>query len=402
MIDLNLEEYDYLLPAEKISQYPLQQRDRSKLLVYDKGLITDTLFNNIHSYIKTDSLLVFNNTRVIKARLFFKKPSGAGIEVFCLEPVDPSDYALSFSSKQPVEWKCIIGNLKKWKDGIVNLEFVREGKKSKLSAEKAGKSGEAWIIKFSWDSPGMTFGEVIESAGVVPLPPYINRKAEQEDSIRYQTIYSLVKGSVAAPTAGLHFTGEVLRNLQLRGISMAELTLHVGAGTFQPVKSHSIRDHQMHSEHFFISVETIEKLIKNSGKIVAVGTTSMRAIESLYWLGLKPDLETESESTQFFVDQWEPYTLRANLSTVESFEKILRYMQRNKLEEMHIATRIIIAPGYEFKITDGLITNFHLPRSTLLLLVSAWTGKEWKRIYDYALGNDFRFLSYGDSSLLYR
>ena len=402
MIDISLDEYNYPLPSEKIAQYPLEQRDRSKLLVYDKGKITDTTFYNIQSFLKPGSLLVFNNTRVIKARLLFKKPSGAGIEVFCLEPVDPSDYALAFSSRKPVEWKCIVGNLKKWKDGTVSLEFYAKGRASRLIAEKTGKSGKALTVRFSWDSPGLAFGEVIESAGVMPLPPYISRKAEPEDSIRYQTIYSLIRGSVAAPTAGLHFTGEVLRNLQSAGISMAELTLHVGAGTFQPVKSDSIRDHEMHTEHFFISDATIEKLLKNSGKIVAVGTTSLRAIESLYWLGLKLGGVSENGNASFFVSQWEPYMSEAGIGTGESLERILLYMRRNEMEEMHISTRIIIAPGYDFKITDGLVTNFHLPRSTLLLLVSAWTGNDWKRIYNYAMKNDFRFLSYGDSSLLYR
>lgn len=402
MLDINLEEYDYLLPAEKIPQYPLRERDMSKLLVYEKGKITDTLFNNIHSYIKPDSLLIFNNTKVIKARLLFRKESGAGIEVFCLEPVDPPDYALSFLSRQPVEWKCIIGNLRKWKDGIIKLEFVINGRKSVLSAEQRGKSGEALIIRFTWDLPDPTFGEVIESAGIVPLPPYINRKAEQEDTLRYQTIYSLVRGSVAAPTAGLHFTEDVLRKLQSGGISMAELTLHVGAGTFRPVKSDTIRDHEMHTEHFFISDVTVEKLIKNSGKIVAVGTTSLRAIESLYWLGLKLQPGSEILNNQLFVNQWEPYTQQAGLRPVDSLENILRYMQTKKMEKVHIATRIIIVPGYQFKLTDGLITNFHLPGSTLLLLVSAFTGSDWKRIYYYAMENDFRFLSYGDSSLLYR
>jgi S-adenosylmethionine:tRNA ribosyltransferase-isomerase len=400
MLNINLNEYKYDLPAGKISQYPLSERDKAKLLLYNKGAITEDIFNHIHSYIPSGSLLVVNNTRVIRARLLFQKASGANIEVFCLEPLVPDDYASSFSSKEPVEWKCIIGNLKKWKSEIIRTGFSRNNKKYELSAEKLNEQGDAWRIRFSWNCPEMTFSDIIESVGHIPLPPYLNRPDEDEDSKRYQTIYSLVKGSVAAPTAGLHFTQNIINSLTQKGVMIAELTLHVGAGTFQPLKSHNLLEHEMHSEHFYVSVETIETILKSLGAIVTVGTTSVRTLESLYWLGIKLLQNPETEPNDLFLDQWEAYNLKGSITPYQSLETVLLWMQHNKLRLVHAPTRIIIVPGYSFRMINGLITNFHLPGSTLLLLISAWVGNDWKRIYRYALENDFRFLSYGDSSLL--
>lgn len=399
-IDLN--EFDYHLPEEKIANYPLKDRDNSKLLVYKKGEISESTFSLIHRYIPSGSLLVFNNTKVIRARIIFQKPGGAKIEVLCLEPLSPPDYAISFSTKSSVEWKCLVGNLKKWKKEIIETSFIRNQKEERLTAEKINPEGDAWRIRFSWDAGDLTFAEVIEAAGHIPLPPYIRRPDEEEDSVRYQTIYSLVKGSVAAPTAGLHFTRKVLDKLLFSGIKTTELTLHVGAGTFQPVKSDNIIEHQMHSEQFYVTAQTIGSILKNIGSVIAVGTTSVRTIETLYWIGCKLCENFSIKPDELFLDQWEAYSSKKKITPWQSLETILLWMERNKLDNIHAFTRIIIIPGYDFKITNGMITNFHLPKSTLLLLISAWVGKDWKRIYSYAKENDFRFLSYGDSSLLFR
>lgn len=402
MRDIDLKEYDYDLPEEKIAQYPLEERDLSKLLVYKNGEISESVFNEIHNQIPEGSLLVFNNTKVIRARLIFLKDTGARIEILCLEPLDPSDYSLSFSSKGHAEWKCIIGNLKKWKEGTVHTTFMRGNKSYELLATRISQEGEAWRIRFSWNSDYLTFGEVIESTGHIPLPPYLNRPDEEADAFRYQTIYSLVKGSVAAPTAGLHFTRAVFDNLNRREIGMANLTLHVGAGTFQPVKTDNALNHEMHSEHFFTGTGTIESIMKNQGKIIAVGTTSVRTLESLYWLGVKVSVKPETKPDELFLGQWEPYHMKSAATPFQPLEALLNWMNNNNLNTIQAPTRIMIVPGYRFMITNGMITNFHLPKSTLLLLISAWTGKDWKRIYNHALSNNFRFLSYGDSSLLLR
>jgi S-adenosylmethionine:tRNA ribosyltransferase-isomerase len=400
MIHIDLREFDYDLPAEKIAQYPPAERDASRLLLYRNKIISEDIFRNIDNHIPSGSLLVFNDTKVIKARLIFQKERGARIEVFCLEPLAPGDYAQSFISKNCVEWKCLIGNIKKWKEGIISTFFTKNNTQYKLLAEKLNSEGDAWRVRFTWDALDFTFGEVIEATGHIPLPPYLNRPDETEDSVRYQTIYSLVKGSVAAPTAGLHFTKEVFNRLTTKDMQSTQLTLHVGAGTFQPVKSDSILEHQMHSEHFYIPANSIEMILKNIGSIIAVGTTSVRTIESLYWLGLKLMEDPKISPDDLYLGQWEAYSTENTAQPVQSLETILLWMQRNKLAYLHAPTRIIIIPGYDFKITNGLITNFHLPKSTLLLLISAWVGDDWKRIYRYALENDFRFLSYGDSSLL--
>jgi S-adenosylmethionine:tRNA ribosyltransferase-isomerase len=400
MFQPDLKEYDYNLPNSRIAQYPLEERDASRLLVFKNNMISEDIFRNIHNHLPPGSLLVFNDTKVIRARLIFQKESGAVIEVFCLEPLTPADYSLSFSSAYSVEWRCLIGNIKKWKGGKVSCSFVRKKKECRLYAEKINKEGDTWRIRFSWDPSDLTFSEVIETAGHIPLPPYVNRPDETGDSDRYQTIYSGVKGSVAAPTAGLHFTGYVLKDLIARDVQTAQLTLHVGAGTFLPIKTESIMEHKMHQEHFIIPVKTIELIIKNPGSVLAVGTTSVRTLESLYWLGLKlrdnPGLSRE----ELFIGQWEPYTMKESLRPAESLETILSWMQKKNMTYLEAPTSIIIIPGYKFKITDGMFTNFHQPKSTLLLLISAWTGDNWKRIYRYALDNDFRFLSYGDSSIL--
>jgi S-adenosylmethionine:tRNA ribosyltransferase-isomerase len=401
MIKIDLKEYNYNLPVEKIAQYPLKDRDGSRLLLYKSNkTISEDRFRNIDNHIPPGSLLVFNNTKVIRARLIFYKESGARIEILCLEPLTPSDYSNSFASRDPVEWNCIIGNNRKWKENIVSTFFVKNNIEFKLTAEKLNQVGDSWRIRFSWNAGELNFGEVIENTGHVPLPPYISRPDEPEDSERYQTIYSTVKGSVAAPTAGLHFTREVLKNLIKKEIQTTHITLHVGAGTFQPVKSENILEHQMHSEHFFITSGALELVLKNLGSVLAVGTTAVRTLESLFWLGMKLIQDPCISPDNLYLDQWEAYSFKNDLDQFQSLETILLWMQRNDLKYIHGSTRIIIVPGYEFKITNGIVTNFHQPKSTLLLLISAWTGNDWKRIYKYALENDFRFLSYGDSSLL--
>jgi len=399
---INIADYDYDLPEERIAQYPVRDRDGSRLLLFDGNSISSDIFRNIDRYIPSDSLLVFNNTRVIRARLLFQKKSGAGIEILCLEPLSPSSYELSFSSCNPVEWKCIIGNLKKWKSGALSLRFHLKGKEHELSAERICAEGEAWRIRFSWNKNNLSFSEVIEASGHTPLPPYITRDDEVEDRERYQTIYSAVKGSVAAPTAGLHFTEDVLKRLAGKGVKLADITLHVGAGTFQPVKAGDVSEHEMHSEHFFITIDTIDELIKNHGRIIAVGTTSVRTLESLYWLGVKAKNDSLLHFGTMKIEQWEPYEKDTDISVTDSLNALKNLMKCSDVTVLHSSTKIIIVPGYKFRMINGIITNFHQSRSTLLLLISAWTGDNWQRIYKYAIENGFRFLSYGDSSLLYR
>lgn len=400
MRDIDLNEYNYDLPFERIAQHPVNVRDMSQLLIYKDNIISKDIFRNLDDYIPSGSLLVFNDTKVIQARILFTKKTGASIEVFCLEPLSPFEYELSFSSREPVEWKCLIGNLKKWKNGIISTTFKYKGKEYYLTAEKLQPEGEAWRIRFVWTSEGISFGEVIEATGKIPLPPYINREIEKEDITRYQTVYSRIKGSVAAPTAGLHFTNRVLEKLGNKGIKSTEVTLHVGAGTFQPVKSRNISDHEMHCEHFQVSAKTIQLLLDNHGRIIPTGTTSVRTLESLYWLGVKLIQFSSGLKSELSLEQWEAYHLVKNIPAKESMETLLNYLTLSEQEYLQASTRIIIIPGYDFRMTDGMITNFHQPKSSLLLLISAWTGENWKNIYNYALENDFRFLSYGDCSLL--
>jgi S-adenosylmethionine:tRNA ribosyltransferase-isomerase len=402
MIDIDIRDYDYDLPDDRIAMYPAEERDSSKVLYYKGGKITKDVFRNIDSFIPKDSLLVFNNTSVIKARLLFKKLSGAAIEILCLEPLKPAEYEMALGSDSPVEWNCIIGNLKKWKSGVINKEFEYNGNKITLSAEKIQPEGESWRIRFSWNSQEVSFAEVLDKVGHIPLPPYIDRDDEEEDNLRYQTIYSSIKGSVAAPTAGLHFTSDTIKSFNEKGIHLTELTLHVGAGTFKPVKSDNAMDHQMHNEHFQVSEKTIQMLIENEGRIIAVGTTSVRTLESLYWLGVKVINDQESHDKELFMDQWWPYENESSITSKDALNALLRILNQKKKKCIEASTSIMIVPGYNFRIINGMITNFHQPKSTLLLLISAWVGNDWKKIYKFASENDFRFLSYGDCSLLMR
>ncbi|HUX56150.1 MAG TPA: S-adenosylmethionine:tRNA ribosyltransferase-isomerase [Bacteroidales bacterium] len=402
MRDIDLNEYAYNLPSDRIAQYPANERDMSQLLVHREGNISKDIFRNIDDHLPSDSLLVFNNTRVIRARILFRKESGAVIEVFCLEPLNPFDYELSFSSKEPVEWKCIIGNLKKWKSGKIKTNILYDDHQYYLTAEKVQPEGEAWRIRFTWNCQKISFSEVIEATGHTPLPPYIDREDEEADNIRYQTIFSRIKGSVAAPTAGLHFTDTVLEKLKEKGIKSVEVTLHVGAGTFKPVKSKIISDHEMHCEHFFVTAETIGVLLENHGKIIPVGTTSVRTLESLYWLGVKILRDPPGYWSELSLGQWEAFDMETNITVRESMEALLNLLREQNVSYLHASTNIMIIPGYDFRMINGMITNFHQPGSTLLLLISAWVGKRWQEIYFFALENGFRFLSYGDCSLLLR
>ena len=395
---IDIAEYYYELPGERIAQFPSEQRDASRLLLFNKGKIGEDIFRNIAGYIPSGSLLVFNDTRVIRARLLFRKDTGSVIEIFCLEPLTPADYEQSFASADPVEWKCLVGNLKKWKTGSIETSFLSGRRRVGLRADKICPVGDAWRIRFSWDSE-ISFSEVTEAAGHIPLPPYLKRDDAAEDNVRYQTVYSKTKGSVAAPTAGLHFTDEVLASLNNKGIGRAELTLHIGAGTFKPIKKEGIEKHEMHCEHFFITRKLLEKLVSCEGRIVAVGTTSVRTLESLYWLGASLCMNPESYP-DLSLGQWDPYSNKAEISLKDSISALVGRMNYKGSQILHGSTTMMIVPGYRFRAVNGIITNFHQPGSTLLLLVAAYVGKGWKDIYNYALGNGFRFLSYGDSSYL--
>jgi S-adenosylmethionine:tRNA ribosyltransferase-isomerase len=400
--EIEVNDYDYDLPDNRIAQFPVKERDLSQLLIHKENTLSKDIFRNINHYIPDNSLLVFNNTRVIRARLLFQKDTGASIEILCLEPIAPVEYELSLGSSEPVVWKCIVGNLKKWKDKTLCRSFTYNGEIYNLTAEKTEQINDVWRIKFSWTCPELSFGQVIEASGHIPLPPYIKREDNDEDIIRYQTVYSKISGSVAAPTAGLHFTDHVLSMLTEKGIKSTEITLHVGAGTFKPVKAEKIISHEMHCEHFFVTTATIELLLKNTGRIIAVGTTSVRTLESLYWMGVKISEDSLSLKNELSLGQWEAYKMNSNMSVKDSLQAILNVLKKKQLTAIYASTSIMIVPGYNFRIINGIITNFHQPKSTLLLLISAWAGTQWKNIYEYALNNSFRFLSYGDSSLLLR
>lgn len=396
---LLIDEFDYPLPEDRIAKYPLNERDSSKLLVYRKGEITTSVFRDITQFLPENSMLVYNNTRVIQARMFFRKPTGALIEVFCLEPHLPSDYVLSLGANASCEWKCMIGNQKKWKDGSLEKE-IRVGEKScVLRITLTGKEENTSFVRFEWDNPSIHFAEILEASGELPIPPYLNRQTEESDLKTYQTVYAKIEGSVAAPTAGLHFTPRVLDALKTKNISTCEVTLHVGAGTFQPVKVRDVNQHHMHAEVISIKIETLRQLRANLGNIIAVGTTSVRTLESLYYIGsvVVPALK-EGETIR--LTQWLPYQVNVTISAEAAIDNIIQYLEKTQQTTLHADTSIMIRPGYEFRIVRGIITNFHQPRSTLLLLVSAFVKGHWRQIYDYALTNDFRFLSYGDSSLL--
>lgn len=390
MQPIYIADYNYPLPDERIAKYPLPERDHSKLLVYRDGQVSEDVFYHVGDHIMPGALLIYNNTRVIQARLEFHKPTGARIEVFCLEPLAPHDYQLSLGSTTGCTWKCMVGNVKKWHDEAIELKAGA----FTLRAYKEQVLGNTFAVRFAWDEENVSFAEILDAAGELPIPPYLNRKTEESDLRTYQTVYSRIKGSVAAPTAGLHFTDKVLDDIRSRGIETDEVTLHVGAGTFLPVKTADANEHTMHTEIIAVPKSTIRHIIAKLGKIVAVGTTSMRTLESLYFIGQHPENPT--------VSQFEPYEKEYTLSTAEALQAIVDYLDATGQETLHAETQIMIKPGYTFHLVDQLITNFHQPQSTLLLLVSAFVDGDWHTIYDYALSHDFRFLSYGDSSILTR
>ena len=397
---IKISEFNYPLPDERIAKFPLSVRDESKLLVYRQGKVSEDRFTSLPDYLESGEMMVFNNTKVIQARLHFRKETGALIEVFCLEPIEPNDYVLSFQQTQKCSWLCMVGNLKKWKEGALKREVEVKGRTITLTATRGECRGTSHWIDFEWNDNTLTFADVLEAVGELPIPPYLNRETQESDKQTYQTVYSKIKGSVAAPTAGLHFTERVLKALDDKGIDREELTLHVGAGTFKPVKSEEIEGHEMHTEYISVNRRTIEKLIAHGGKTIAVGTTSVRTLESLYYIGILIHQNPEANQEELHVKQWMPYEPHPALTPVESLQGILAYLDRHGMEALHTSTQIIIAPGYEYKIVKKIVTNFHQPQSTLLLLVSAFVKGDWKKIYDYALSHDFRFLSYGDSSLL--
>ncbi len=437
---IHIADYSYDLPDERIAKFPLPERDASKLLIYQHGQVTEDVFRSLPKYLPSGALMVFNNTKVIQARLHFRKKAqplstvnsnngeenhvgsssltntsdglpimgemsagqrgsvlGALIEVFCLEPALPNDYQLNFSQKGCVQWYCLVGNLKKWKEGKLFREIAMpDGTTLTLACERKGLHGTSHIVEFSWNGD-YTWAELLDAVGELPIPPYLNRATQESDKTTYQTVYSKIKGSVAAPTAGLHFTERVLKALDEAGIDREELTLHVGAGTFKPVKSEEIGGHDMHTEHIAVRRQTIEKLIAHGGEAIAVGTTSVRTLESLYYMGI---LAQQGEE-DLHVPQWMPYEVtNSHSSTLDSLRSLLAYMDKHQMEVLHSSTQIIIAPGYDYHIVKRMVTNFHQPQSTLLLLVSAFLKGDWRKVYDYALSHDFRFLSYGDSSLL--
>ena len=400
---IRISEFNYPLPDERIAKFPLPVRDQSKLLLYRHGEVTEDIFTSLPDYLPANSLMIFNNTKVIQARLHFHKETGALIEVFCLEPVQPNDYALNFQQTEHAAWLCMIGNLKKWKEGALKREITVKGKPLTLTAERGACHGTSHWVDFRWNNPEITFADILEVFGELPIPPYLNRETQESDKETYQTVYSKIKGSVAAPTAGLHFTPRVLDALREKGVALEELTLHVGAGTFKPVKSEEIEGHEMHTEYISVNRSTLEKLVAHEGKALAVGTTSVRTLESLYHIGVTLLHNPNATEEDLHVKQWQPYETAletAATPAVDALQAIIAYLDRHHMETLHSSTQIIIAPGYEYRIVKAMVTNFHQPQSTLLLLVSAFLHGDWRKIYDYALAHDFRFLSYGDSSLL--
>ena len=398
--EIKIEDYNYPLPDERIAKYPLSERDASKLLIYRNGNVSQDRFRNIAEQIPEGSVMVFNDTKVVPARLHFQRESGAHIEIFCLEPVLPEEYVTMFAITERCRWKCIVGNVKRWKSDTLHLYNPLNDTEIEdmcLRADLVERCGETSIVEFTWKNAA-PFSKVLEICGSVPIPPYLNRDTENIDLERYQTLYARFRGSVAAPTAGLHFTEDVLNEIRSRNVVTDTVCLHVGAGTFLPVKSSNVAEHTMHREPFVVTLPLLERLIDKTGSLVAVGTTSVRTLESLYYVGVKC-IESGKPSD---VDQWEPYTREYPYTVQESLNAIADYLRANGLDELKVGTRIIIVPGYEFKLVDVLVTNFHQPQSTLLLLISAFVKGDWHNIYDFALENDFRFLSYGDSSILFR
>lgn len=400
---ISIEEFDYCLPDERIAKFPLTRRDASKLLVYKNNTIVQTCFADIADFLAENSLLVYNNTRVIQARLIFRKDTGARIEVFCLDPLSPSDYAQSLGANGKCVWNCMVGNLKKWKDCDLSKTIQIGDRNCVLKVKLLSSHGNTHVVEFTWDNEDVHFADILENAGELPIPPYLHRETQESDLTTYQTVYSKIKGSVAAPTAGLHFTPEVFKSLKIKNIELEELTLHVGAGTFQPIKTLDISEHVMHTEVISVKRTTIKHIQERLGSIIAVGTTSVRTLESLYYLsvGLR-DKNVLQNDKKLKVTQWQPYELEYTLSAYDALQNLLDYLDENQLSTLHAETQIMIKPGYKFKIVEAMITNFHQPKSTLLLLVSAFVKGDWKMMYDYALENEFRFLSYGDSSLLFK
>ena len=400
---IHIRDFQYDLPDERIAKFPLPERDHSKLLLYRHGEVSEDHFYNLPHHIPAGSLMIFNNTKVIQARLHFRKETGALIEVFCLEPIEPNDYALNFQQTRHSAWLCMIGNLKKWKEGPLHRAMTVKGLPVTLTATRGECRGTSHWVDFTWDNAEVTFADILEVFGELPIPPYLNRETQESDLVTYQTVYSKIKGSVAAPTAGLHFTPRVLDALKQQGVDLEELTLHVGAGTFKPVKSEEIEGHEMHTEYISVSRDTIAKLLAHNGQAIAVGTTSVRTLESLYHIGLTVMEHPDASEEELHVRQWQPYELpaeKASTPATDALQALLDYLNRHQMEALHTSTQIIIAPGYDYKIVKAMVTNFHQPQSTLLLLVSAFVHGDWRKIYDYALAHDFRFLSYGDSSLL--
>ena len=398
--EIIIDDYNYDLPDRKIAKYPLSYRDSSKLLKYADANVSGHTFTDLPSILPDGAFMVFNDTKVVPARLHFQRPTGAHIEIFCLEPIMPEEYVTMFEVTDRCRWKCIVGNVKRWKNDTLSLYNPLEDEAIRqmgLRADLIERQGEASIVEFSW-SDGAPFSKVLELCGSVPIPPYLNRDTEDIDLERYQTLYARFRGSVAAPTAGLHFTDAVLENIKAKGITVNTVCLHVGAGTFLPVKSSRVAEHTMHREPFVVTLAFLKGLLERTGKVVAVGTTSVRTLESLYYAGVSC-IETGQPCD---VDQWAPYSREYEYTTEESLSALISYMESDGLSEIQLGTRIIIVPGFRFRVVDVLVTNFHQPKSTLLLLISAFVGGDWKRIYDYALANDFRFLSYGDSSVLFR
>ena len=398
---IHITDYNYELSDERIAKFPLKERDHSKLLVYRHGEVGEDVFYNLPTYLPSGALMVFNNTKVIQARMHFRKETGALIEVFLLEPYAPADYEQMFQTTGSCSWLCIVGNLKKWKEGTLSRTFSVNGVETTLSVTRRHEVGTSHLIEFEWNTD-VSLAEILDAVGELPIPPYLNRKTEESDKQTYQTVYSKIKGSVAAPTAGLHFTPSVLEALDKAGIDREEVTLHVGAGTFKPVKSSTIGEHEMHTEFICVHRQTLEKLLRHDASAIAVGTTSVRTLESLYYIGVKLHANPHLEEHELHVQQWEPYTVTPEqlITPREAIESVLRFLDDNGLSSLHSSTQIIIAPSYEYKIVKMLVTNFHQPQSTLLLLVSAFLHGDWHKVYDYALSHDFRFLSYGDSSLL--
>ena len=401
--EIHISEYSYDLPDKRIAKFPMAERDHSKLLLYNKGVVGEDVFYNLPKYLPQGALMVMNNTKVIQARLHFRKNTGALIEIFLLEPSVPADYEQMFQQTHRCSWLCLVGNQKKWEEGALVRDLEIKNEKFQISAIRKGEQGTSQLIEFEWDNANINFADILDVLGELPIPPYLNRETQESDKTTYQTVYSKIKGSVAAPTAGLHFTERVLNEVDAHGIEREEVTLHVGAGTFRPVKSSTIGEHPMHTEYIAVHRHTIEQLLAHKAEAIAVGTTSVRTLESLYYMGLKVLANPEISEDELHVNQWEPYEVESSKLKVQSsksLQALLDWMIKRELTVLHSSTQIIIAPGYDYHIVKMLITNFHQPQSTLLLLVSAFVHGDWHKIYDYALAHDFRFLSYGDSSLL--